>query len=170
MMKIFLTLAAIFIANLAHANAPDTSLRPMARPDTIELQANQIDEINCLALNIYHESRSEKLRGMIAVAQVTMNRVEHEYFPETVCDVVFEPSQFSWTNDGHSDKPTEKDAWLTALDVADLVYYDHVDDPTQGSLFYHTTWSKPVWRHRVDYFKTIGTHKFYLWDGDWNND
>ena len=32
---------------------------------------------DCLAQNIYFEARSESQAGMIAVAQVTMNRVKH---------------------------------------------------------------------------------------------
>ena len=43
---------------------------------------------DCLAQNIYFEARSESQAGMIAVAQVTMNRVKHPRYPNTVCEVV----------------------------------------------------------------------------------
>jgi hypothetical protein len=33
------------------------------------------DEVNCLALNIYHEARNQPFKGKLAVAQVTINRV-----------------------------------------------------------------------------------------------
>lgn len=170
MKKGIITLVALLVANTAMAEAPDSTPRPKLRPESVIQKAIAADEINCLALNIYHESRGENLEGQISVAQVTMNRVEHDYFPNTVCDVVWQPSQFSWTHDGYSDRPRERLAWITALDIADLVYYDQVDDPTEGALFYHATWVRPVWRHRMDYFKTIGIHKFYHWDGNWNND
>ena len=52
--------------------------------------------ITCLALNLYHEARGEPEIGQWAVAQVTMNRAEHD--PAKVCDTVFKPRQFSWTN------------------------------------------------------------------------
>ena len=42
----------------------------------------------CLALNIYHESRSDSFAGQSAVADVVMNRVEDTYYPNTVCEVV----------------------------------------------------------------------------------
>jgi len=52
---------------------------------------SQIDidrQLLCLAKNIYYEAGLESRDGMIAVAQVTMNRTEHEKFPDTVCGVV----------------------------------------------------------------------------------
>lgn len=177
MKKSIITLMALLFANTAMAEARDSSPRPVLRPASVERMSVSNEEINCLALNVYHESRSEGLEGQIAVAQVTMNRVEHSWFPDTVCSVVKQgyhkglgKCQFSWYCDGRGDKPHERLAWINALDVADLVYHDNVDDPTQGALFYHTTWVRPIWRKRLDYFKTIGIHKFYHWDGNWNND
>ena len=170
MKQAILSLMAIFIAAATMAEAPETTLRPQLRPESVVQRLIEADEINCLALNVYHESRGEHLEGQIAVAQVTMNRMEHEYFPNTVCDVVWQSKQFSWTHDGRSDHPHERLAWITALDIADLVYRGQVEDPTKGALFYHATWVRPVWRHRMDYFDTIGIHKFYHWDGNWNND
>ena len=41
------------------------------------------DEVNCLALNIYHEARNQPTVGKLAVAQVTMNRVKDVRFPNT---------------------------------------------------------------------------------------
>ena len=56
------------------------------------------EQHKCLALNIYHEARSESMEGQIAVAQVTLNRVAHSEWPSTICEVVSEPKQFSWTH------------------------------------------------------------------------
>ena len=44
----------------------------------------------CLALNTYHEAKNQSLVGQIATAQVVMNRVEDNRFPNTVCEVVKE--------------------------------------------------------------------------------
>ena len=40
-------------------------------------------EIECLAMNIYHEARSESLAGQYAVADVVLNRVESRLYPDT---------------------------------------------------------------------------------------
>lgn len=171
MQRLITTIAACFIANTAGAtSAPDTSLRPEVRPQHIVQAAREQKEIECLALNVYHESRGENIRGQLAVAWVTMNRVNHDYFPDTVCDVVWDNSQFSWTHDNHSDHPHNKLAWVNSRDVAESVYHEDAEDPTDGALFFHTVNTRPVWRHRMDHYVTIENHKFYHWDGNWNND
>jgi spore germination cell wall hydrolase CwlJ-like protein len=54
------------------------------------LRVNFDKALRCLALNIYHEARSEPRAGQIAVASVTLNRVKSKRFPGTVCDVVMQ--------------------------------------------------------------------------------
>lgn len=128
-------------------------------------------ERECLALNVYHEARGEGILGQIAVAQVTMNRVHNDYWPDTVCEVVWQPGKFSWTEDGRSDRPTNHDAWLIAQSVADSVYWDYEEDPTDGAVFYHATRiDQPRWaRHKSTHESiVIGSHVFYTWTGNWN--
>ncbi len=51
----------------------------------------------CLALNAYHEARNQDIRGMVAVSQVVINRVESDLFPDDVCEVVMQgPTRESW--------------------------------------------------------------------------
>ena len=74
----------------------------------------------CLALNTYHEAKNQSLVGQIATAQVVMNRVADDRYPNTVCEVVKQGHtsflkkfnknnairhrcQFSWYCDGKSD-------------------------------------------------------------------
>ena len=77
-----------------------------------------IETLTCLAMNIYFEARSESTLGQHAVAQVTMNRVASDKYPNSVCDVVWQSGQFSWTNDGKSDVPKNKEAWEKAKHIA----------------------------------------------------
>ena len=44
--------------------------------------------ILCLALNVYFEAGNQPIVGKIAVAQVVMNRVELDEYPDTVCEVI----------------------------------------------------------------------------------
>jgi spore germination cell wall hydrolase CwlJ-like protein len=55
------------------------------------------DELGCLVANIYHEARGEDALGQAAVAHVTLNRVRSPSYSDTVCGVVWQPGQFSWT-------------------------------------------------------------------------
>ena len=42
----------------------------------------------CLALAVYHEARGENLDGQLAVAEVVINRVQDNGFPDDICAVV----------------------------------------------------------------------------------
>lgn len=55
-----------------------------------------VDEMHCLAKNIYFEARGESLTGMIAVANVTMNRVDSSHYPNTICGVVYQARHSTW--------------------------------------------------------------------------
>ena len=44
----------------------------------------------CLALNVYHEARDQPFIGQVAVAQVVMNRVYDDRYPDDVCEVVMQ--------------------------------------------------------------------------------
>lgn len=52
--------------------------------------------ILCLSSVIHHEARGEPFDGKVAVASVVLNRVDDPRFPDTVCEVVKQPKQFSW--------------------------------------------------------------------------
>ena len=73
------------------------------------------EQLYCGAQNIYHESRGESNLGQIAVAQVVRNRVESQKYPNTICEVVWQPKQFSWTHDGRSDEPKDRKAFVKAV-------------------------------------------------------
>lgn len=124
-------------------------------------------DLHCLALNIYHEARSEPEAGQIAVARVTLNRVASESFPESVCGVVKQGGgqrhrcQFSWWCDGQSDQPTETRAWRRSLEIGRRVLADEVPDPTHGALYYHADYVKPNWSSRFQRTARIGRHLFY---------
>jgi spore germination cell wall hydrolase CwlJ-like protein len=114
--------------------------------------------VMCLALNVYHEARSEPIKGQQAVAHVTLNRARERNM--RVCDVVFAPAQFSWTiNDP---KVTDERAWAIALKVAKRAYRTGpAADPTGGANHYHATYVQPSWARSMERTTRIGLHIFY---------
>lgn len=48
------------------------------------------DAITCLSRTIYWESRGDGAAGMEGIANVVMNRLGHEGFPNTICEVVMQ--------------------------------------------------------------------------------
>lgn len=126
------------------------------------------EQQECLAMNIYHEARGEVIEGQIAVAHVTMNRMNHNYWPDTICEVVYQPSQFSWTFQISDPTPRETRAWNQAMVIARDVMIGNTVDPTNGATFYHANYVNPSWANQMDVSKVIGVHIFYTWDGTWD--
>jgi len=127
-------------------------------------------DLGCLARNIYHEARGEPALGQQAVAEVTLNRVASDRFPETVCKVVYEQNwdrirgryvgAFSWTELDTVSQPRGI-AWDRALKIAGLVYDEELDTLTDNVLFYHATTIEPAWARSKTPVTTIGRHIFY---------
>lgn len=133
--------------------------------------ASEIDkEINCLALNIYHEARGEPREGQLAVGYVTMNRVVSGRYPNSVCKVVWQPKQFSWTHDGRSDRPENKSAWDRSVRIAGYIYKNYfrfmtiangAADLTGGALHYYAPrLVNPAWAKDMVATRQIGSHLF----------
>tara|TARA_R110000822_G_scaffold26359_3_gene79389 strand:- start:224 stop:778 length:555 start_codon:yes stop_codon:yes gene_type:complete len=132
-------------------------------------------QVQCIATNIYHEARAESELGMRAVAWVTLNRVQHESYPDTACDVVYQTvtdangkpkrhkCQFSWYCDGKSDQIKNIQLFAKAIMIASDVVrnYGTYPDPTGESIMYHANYVSPNWR--FDYTKVvkIDAHIFY---------
>jgi N-acetylmuramoyl-L-alanine amidase len=118
------------------------------------------NDLFCMVQNLYHESRGESVLGQAAVAYVTLNRVRSPAYPDSVCDVVWQPGQFSWTEDGRSDRMTELDAIGKAVDIALAVSRGKIKDPTGGALhFYAHDKVNPYWS-KAGYRLIVGEHTF----------
>ena len=95
------------------------------------------EQAMCMALNIYYESRSDNVAGQYAVADVVLNRVHDDRYPNSVCEVVKQAvthkgtnkpvinrCSFSWFCDGKNDTPDLKsDEWYNAKRYARMVLY-----------------------------------------------
>lgn len=111
-------------------------------------------ELHCLAQNIYHEARGEPRRGQLAVALVTLNRVKHKNYPDSVCKVVFQPNQFSWTKEPGKRKAKIPYKFYLLANEA-LTHKDF----TFNAIYFHNTTIKPNWKARR--IAKIGNHVFY---------
>ena len=117
------------------------------------------EQLYCGAQNIYHESRGESNLGQIAVAHVVRNRVESPKYPNTVCEVIWEPKQFSWTHDGRSDEPKDRKAFVKAVWLHLIA--NMKNDITDGALnFYAHKKVTPSWASEKEVVALIGNHTF----------
>ncbi len=109
-------------------------------------------EFRCLVRNVYYEARGESLEGQIAVAKVTLNRLKTH--APTICKVVYQPRQFSWTMQART-KGIDARAWLVAERASLIAYNIEGFDAT----YYHNTSVRPNWGFTK--ITQIGNHIFY---------
>jgi N-acetylmuramoyl-L-alanine amidase len=162
-------LSGYALANIKHGYQPKLMVSFNELPKATQKQ------ITCLADNIFFEAAYEPKKGQQAVAFVTLNRVYSEYYPDDICKVVKQRTnyvcQFSWYCE---EKPkrlsytkrltnAQKVVYNDVRDVAIYVYlnYERLDDPTNGALFYHADYVNPGWRNMIK-TATIGRHIFYV--------
>lgn len=141
-----------------------------------ELSAFSDEDLECLALNIYHEARGESLEGMVAVTQVVLNRVKDPAYPDTPCEVVREDRsggqgkcQFSWWCDGKSDRPTDAEAWETAKAVVRGIVEDELIPWVVPEVKHYVRCGiRQSWLNSMSFYGRIGNHCFYRDDdGEW---
>jgi spore germination cell wall hydrolase CwlJ-like protein len=126
-------------------------------------------EITCLAMNIYFESGNKSYEEKLAIATVTINRLNSPNYPKTICGVVWQKKpnakkcQFTWTCDGKSDRITHSGKYIESLRIAKDVLINqkksrYIDD---GVLHYHANYIRPYWSYHMKRVASIGAHLFY---------
>lgn len=123
----------------------------------------------CLTTAVYFEARGEPLDGQYAVAQVIVQRMESDGFPNSVCGVVNQKNsrgkcQFSFVCDRKSLTMREEDAKEVAKEVATDVLTGYRNPELDGALFFHTANTKPYWAKVFTVKDRIGNHIFYAMD------
>jgi spore germination cell wall hydrolase CwlJ-like protein len=126
---------------------------------------NKTRQLECLARNIYHEAATEPFEGKVAVAQVTMNRVDSGKFGRDVCETVYQRNmigcQFSWVCTGVSKiKPVYAKLYAESEEVAKKVLFENFRLPgIRTAMYYHADYINPGWKKPK--LTQIGHHIFY---------
>ena len=136
------------------------------------MSAEEVEKnLNCLALNVYREAGHEPFEGKVAIAQVTLNRVESGEFPKEICAVVYQKGknpftdkivcQFSWYCDArHRNRPVNEEAYDESYRVAKMVFLEGFRlESIEKALYYHADYVNPNWR--LKRITKIGNHIFY---------
>lgn len=149
-------------------------------PVHFENAARLVTDHDCLSRAIYYEAGHERVSGQVAVAEVILNRVDHELYPNSVCGVIYQGTdretglsiygtrrscQFSFTCDGAEDVMPRGRAWEQSQAVARHVLLRLAPPVTEGATHYHADYVSPYWAPRLVHTRTIGTHIFYRFPG-----
>lgn len=160
---IFIT--AISTIKLDQYKAQALVLQEIDHPTTAIID----QELNCMAMNIYREAAGEPFEGKVAVAQVTMNRVNHKDFPKSVCSVVYEKNvfmkkvicQFSWyCSNSTRARPVNSMAYEESYEVAKKVMLENFRlESVADAVYFHSDSISPNWDYKL--VTKIGAHIFY---------
>lgn len=104
--------------------------------------------VMCLASVIYAEARGEPIDGQIAVAQVVINRVSDDRWPDTVCAVTKQIKQFAIAS------PDDR-----AVQLAREILAEKHDDLSGGATHFYSG-SDPWWASRMHPVGKIAGHTF----------
>lgn len=129
--------------------------------DTTNLKLND-NEYKVLLKIVEAEAGSEDLTGKMLVANVIMNRVNSQSFPDTVTEVVYQrhqgKAQFSPTADGRIDTVNVSQETITAVERV-----LNGEDSSNGALYFRSVYSNSGWFDRA-LTRVIehGNHIFYV--------
>lgn len=164
---VFVLIVGLIVAALALAMQAVVAQRERRRDAE---RTAHLQNLACLARNVYYEARGEPAAGQYAVAEVTMNRKASKRYPPTVCEVVYQKTwdpvrgryvgAFSWTEFDVLPEPSGEE-WERALKIAEAVYYRREPPVLQGALFYHASYIRPAWAKEKKPVARIGRHVFY---------
>lgn len=117
-------------------------------------------EMECLAGTVYFESKGESLDGQLAVAEVVLARRDSRRWPNSICGVVYQKSQFSFVRGGSMPYINKSSAaWKRAVAIANIARDKSWESPVSGSYFFHARYVSPNWRlQRVG---SVDNHIFY---------
>ncbi|MBV8973046.1 MAG: cell wall hydrolase [Sphingomonadaceae bacterium] len=124
--------------------------------DTVAEAPAPYGDRECLARAVYFEARGEPLEGQLAVAQVILNRVASGRYADTVCGVIAQPGQFSFSR---SRTPADGRDWRIAKAIATIAATNAWAPMAPKAMAFHAVRINASWSmHKVG---TIGNHVFY---------
>ncbi|MGM9926845.1 MAG: cell wall hydrolase [Bacillus sp. (in: firmicutes)] len=119
-------------------------------PETLTSQ-----EKDLLARLVYAEAKGEVYEGQVAVAQVVLNRVDSEKFPDSVSGVINAKNQFSPVSNGSIKKSADAEAKKA---VNEAVAMQELG--TEATFFYNPNKTNDKWIKSLKVVSKIGNHNF----------
>ncbi|MDO1560446.1 cell wall hydrolase [Brevundimonas sp. 2R-24] len=154
------------IPALSHMVRPATPFRFAPRSEADRRRA-----LRCLTQAVYYEAALEDEAGRLAVAQVVLNRVRDQNYPNSICGVVYQGAeritgcQFSFTCDGALSRPPVDWAWRRAEETARQALAGRVAAQVGTATHYHADYVYAWWSPALVKLAQIGAHIFYRWPG-----
>ncbi len=161
--RIFTAAAALFIVQALFAgpamafygNTITVVVKSVEPVECEESDYSQSD-IDELARIIYWEARGETIEGQLAVANVVINRLNSDDFPDTMKGVISQENQFTPYSRADYYNVSVPDEYYAVAEIA--LAGDRVVDE---NVFWFRSDSKPDKWYKAVYTVSIGGHHFY---------
>lgn len=129
------------------------------------------NDYRCLLRAVWHEARGESFKGQLFVSKTILNRTRSERFPQSICKVVYQRYQFSFTHQIPMNKQYVKPKTeLEKQTFRQVEFSSFISiltdrlgiDFTDNSKYYHATKIKPNWNYnKLERTEAVGNHVFY---------
>ncbi len=117
---------------------------------------------NWLAQAAYFEGRNQSIEGQVGICLTILNRVDSPKFPNTTRGVIKQYRQFSYQSDGKPETIHNPIAYKTAQRAAEIsLWLRRNNFKGFGAMFYHASYVRPFWCHKMKRVAQIGSHIFY---------
>lgn len=93
-----------------------------------------LGELELLANLVEAEAGNQDLRGKRLVADVVLNRVDSEEYPNTITEVIYQKNQFAVMSDG----AFEKSSWNVSEESFQAVWMEANGDRLDNSIYFFT--------------------------------
>ena len=139
----------IVIEDISGTRGPEIETSILSKSNSIILSSY---EIELVALITIAEAEGQSEEGKRLVIDSILNRVEHERFPNTVEEVIFQPNQFSCVWDGRVERCN------VTNDVIDLVN-EEMQNRTNGDVIFfrtgrYSSYGSPMFKVEDHYFSS----------------
>lgn len=132
---------------------PEKMKQERSKEPPAKLSENEQD---LLARLVHAEAKGEPYEGKIAVAEVVLNRVSDDRFPDSVKEVIYQDKQFQPVDNGSINKPADNESKKA---VTEAVKQSGKEDD-DSVFFYNPDIVSKTWLQTRTVTKEIGNHRF----------
>lgn len=147
--------------NTELAQSKKSAIKEKDAPDDFDNESVQISskDKKLLARLVHAEAKGESFAGKVAVAEVVLNRVENEEFPDTVKEVIYEKNAFEPVQNGSINESADKESHQAVEEALEM---EKEESDVELLYFYNPETATSDWIFSRKVVKKIGNHAFAI--------
>lgn len=145
--------------NTTHVQSKKSAITEKEDLEDFDAESIRIsnNEKNLLARLVHAEAKGESFAGKVAVAEVVLNRLEHEEFPDTLKEVIYEKNAFEPVQNGSINESADNESHQAVEEALEKEESD-----VELLYFYNPETATSDWILSRKVVKKIGNHAFAI--------